>query len=48
MEKEKQLYSGVETVTEFTYLGGRRCEVAVTAKTRCGWAMLMECGELLH
>ena len=42
----------METVSEFTYLGDRvgaggGCEVAVTARTRCGWVMFKECGELL-
>ena len=42
----------VETVWEFTYLGDRvgvggGCEAAVTARTRCGWVNLRECGELL-
>ena len=38
---------------EFTYLcdkvsadGG--CEATVTARTRCGWVMFRECGELLY
>ena len=26
--------------------GGR--EAAVTARTRCGWVKLRECGEMLH
>ena len=43
----------VETVREFTYLGDRvraggRCEAAVTARTRCGWVIFWECGELLY
>ena len=43
----------METVREFTYLGDRvstggRCEAAVTARTRCGWAKFKECGELLY
>ena len=27
---------------------GEGCEAAVTARTRCGWVKLKECGELLH
>ena len=43
----------METVREFTYIGervssGGGCEAAVTARTRCGWAMSRECGELLY
>ena len=43
----------VETVNEFTYLGDRvsaggGCEAAVTARTICGWAKSMECGEFLY
>ena len=43
----------VVTIREFTYLGDRMsvgggCEAAVTARTRCGWATLWECGELLY
>ena len=43
----------METLSEFTYLGDRvsaggGCEAAATARTRCGWAKLRECGELLH
>ena len=53
MEQGEKLCEEVETVREFTYLGGRvsvggGCETAVTAKRRCGWAMLRECGELLY
>ena len=52
MEQEEKLCDEVETVGEFTYLGDRvseggGCEAAVTAKTRYGWVMLRECGELL-
>ena len=37
---------------EFTYLGDRvcvdgGCETVVTARTRYGWVMFRECGELL-
>ena len=43
----------METVSELTYLGdsrsaGEGCEAAVTARTRCGWVTLRECGELLY
>ena len=53
MEQEVKLCDKVETVSEFTYLGDRvsasgGCEAAVTARTRCGWAELRECGELLY
>ena len=50
--KEKQC-DEVETVKKFTYHGDRvsaggGCEVTVTAKTRCEWAKIRECGKLLH
>ena len=53
MEHEVKLCVEVETVSEFTYLGDRvsaggGCEAAKTARTRCGWVKLRECGELLH
>ena len=43
----------METVREFTYLGDRiseggGCEAAVTSRTRCGCAKVMECDELLY
>ena len=43
----------MKTVRVFTYTGyrvsaGGGCEAAVTARTRCGWVMPRECGELLH
>ena len=52
VEQEENLCDEVETVSEFTYLGERvsasgGCEAAVTARTRCGWVRLRECGELL-
>ena len=31
-----------------TVSAGAGCEAAVTARTRCGWAKPMECGELLY
>ena len=42
----------METVSEFTCLGDRvsaggGCKTAVTARTRHGWVMPRECGELL-
>ena len=50
VEQEETLCDEVETVREFTYLGNRvsaggGCEAAVTARTRCGWAKIRECGE---
>ena len=43
----------METLREFTYIGDRMSaaggyEAAVTARTRCGWAKLRECGDLLY
>ena len=43
VEQEEKLCDEVETEMEFTYLGDRvsasgGCEVAVTARTRCGLA----------
>ena len=41
----------MKAVRKYTYLGygvrGGGCEVAVTARTRCGWVELRECGKLL-
>ena len=53
MEEEERLCDDVETVWEFTYLGDRvgtvgGCEAAVTARTRCWWAMFWECGVLQY
>ena len=53
VEQEEKLCGEVETVRELTYLGdrvsvGEGCEAAVTARTRCGWVMFRECGELLY
>ena len=53
VEQEVSLCDKVETVREVTYLGDRvsagvRCEAAVTARTRCWWVRLMECGVLLY
>ena len=53
VEQEEKLCDDVETVREFTYLvdsvnaGGGR-EAAAIARTRCGWAKFLECGEMLH
>ena len=43
----------MESEGEFTYLSDRvssggGCEAAVTARTKCWWAMFMECCELLY
>ena len=51
VEQEVKLCDEVETVAEFTYLDDRvsadgGCEVAVIARTRCGWAKLRKYGEL--
>ena len=48
-----KLCDEVETVNGFCYLGDRLnasggCEMAVTARTRFGWAKFRECGELLR
>ena len=53
MEQEVKLCDEVKTVREFTYPGDRvnaggGCEVAVTTRTRCGWAKYRECGKLLY
>ena len=53
MEQEETLCDEVETVREFTFLGDMvsacgGCEAAVTARTRCGWDKLRECGEWLY
>ena len=50
VEQEEKLCDEVKTVGEFTYLGDRVCssgvcEVAVAARTRCGWVKFRECGE---
>ena len=52
MEQEEKLCE-VKIVGEFTCLGDRvsagfGCEVAVTARTRCGWVKFREFGELLY
>ena len=53
VEQEERLCDEVETVRDFTYLddrlsAGEGSEDAVTARTRCGWAKLMECSDLLY
>ena len=51
MEQEEKRCDEVKTVGQFTYLGDRVSvgggrEAAVSARARCGWAKLRECGEL--
>ena len=53
VEQKERLCDGMETVSKFTYFGDRisasgGCEAAVTARTRCGWVKIRECGELLY
>ena len=53
VEQEDKLCYEVETVGELTCLGDRvsavgGCEAVVTARTRCRWIKLRECGELLN
>ena len=53
VEQEEKLFDQAETERKFTYLcdrvsAGGPCEAAFTARTRCGWVKLRECGELLH
>ena len=53
VEQEERQCDEVETVREVTYFGDRvsaggGCEAAVTARTRCGWVKLRECGELRY
>ena len=43
----------METVREITYCGDRvsaggGCEAAVTVRTRFGWVMFRDCGQLLY
>ena len=50
--QEVELCDELETVSEFTYLGGRLgavggCQAAVTARKRCGLVKFRECCELL-
>ena len=52
MVQEGRSCDQLETVREFTYPGDRvsaggGCEVAVTARTRCGWVMFREHGKFL-
>ena len=51
MGQSKMLCNEVETVRQFTYLGGtvisgEGCEAAVTARARFGLGKFMECGEV--
>ena len=51
MEQEEKLCDDVEIVRNFTHLCDRVsasgvCEAAVTARTRCWWVKIMDCGEL--
>ena len=53
VEQEEKICDEVGMVKQFTYLGywvsaAGGCEAAVTARTRCGWVKLRECGELLY
>ena len=53
MDQKEKLSDEVETLSEYTYLGERvitdgGCEVAVTARIRCGWIKLRVCSELHH
>ena len=53
VEQEEMLCDEVKTVRAFTYVGDRvcaggGCQVAVTARARCGWAKFRECDELLY
>ena len=53
VEQKETSCGKVETVKEFTYLGDRvstggGLEASTTARTRCWWVKLRECGELLY
>ena len=53
MEQEETLCDEVETERKSTYLCGKvsfggGCKAVVTARTRCGWIKLRECGKLLY
>ena len=53
MKQEAKLCDDVETISAFMYLGDRLsasggCEAALTTRTRCGWVIFWECGELLY
>ena len=53
IEHEETLCDEEKTEREYTYLGdsvnaGGGCEAAVIARTRCGWVILRQCGELLY
>ena len=52
LEQWKNLYNEVDIVRKFTYMDdrigtGEGCEVAMTARTKCGRVMFRECDELL-
>ena len=49
---DEKLCDGVETVSKFTYLGGKLnatglCETEVTARSRLGWMKFRECSKIL-
>ena len=53
VDQVEELCDGVETVREFTFLGGMvsasgGCEAIVTVMTRCWWYNSWECGKLLY
>ena len=53
MDWKVRLCDGVTKVGEFARLGDResaggRCVAAMTTRTRCGWFMFGECGEVLY
>ena len=53
VEQEEKLCDEVEAVREFTYVGDRvsiggGCAASVTARARCCWLQLRECGELMY
>ena len=53
MEQEEKLCPEMEAVREFSHLGDRVSAgggrvVSVTARTKCGWVGVWECGDLLY
>ena len=51
VDQEEKLGDEVETVREFIcdrLIAGGRCEVAVTGRIGCGWAMFGKWGELMY
>ena len=49
VEQEERLCDEVKTVRQFTYLGDRvSAGGCATARSRCGWVKIRECGELLN